>query len=223
VLALAEPTDDARWVGPEGLDVDNVEGEPARMSIPIDKARHDDTILALEMNGAPLLAAHGYPMRLLVPGWIGAYSVKWLGRLEVSSTWVPSWRADEYYVHRTPDGTISGPTTTHPLKSSFALEWPATLAAGHHKIRGHARCGSATVVGVEWSLDDGPWQPAELNEVDGVWAWTPFTVDVDLGAGDHQIRTRATADDGSTQPDEMPFHPNTILWNAVTRHPIVVR
>lgn len=221
VLDLAEPTGEARWVGPEGLDVENSEGAPARMSLPIEKARHDDTIVALRMNGEPLAAAHGYPVRLLVPGWVGAYSIKWLGRLEVSSAWVPSWRADEYYVHRTPDGAKAGPVTAHPVKSCLALDWPANLAAGRQTLRGYARCGSSPVVSVEWSLDDGAWQPAALDAIDGAWAWAPFTINVDLAPGGHQIRTRAVTADGQSQPEFMPLHPNTILWNAITRHPIV--
>jgi len=223
VLELAEATPDARWVAPQGLDLENTEGEPARMTLPIDKARHGDTILARRMNGAPLAPAHGYPIRLLVPGWVGAYSIKWLGRLEISSTWVSSWRADEYYVHRTPDGAKAGPVTTHPVKSSLALDWPARVASGKQTLRGYARCGSAKIASVEWSLDGESWQPADLDVVAGDWAWTPFTITVDLAPGDHEIGTRATTDDGQTQPDHLPFHPNTILWNAVTRHPIEVR
>ena len=222
VISAAEPTDDLAWIAPTGVDVDNTEGEPVRICLPIDKALDPDTIVALGMNGQPLPQAHGAPMRLLVPGWVGAYSVKWLGRLELSTTWVNSWRADTYYRLRDPDGTDRGPATAHPVKSSVALPWGAELAAGPQVLSGYARCGTSRVALVEYAVDDGDWADADLQPVDGKWAWTPFSFTWDAAPGPHTIRTRATTEDGQTQPDSVPYHPNTILWNAVTPHPVVV-
>jgi len=220
VLALAGFDESAAWVSPEGADDAHAEGEPARMCMPLDKALHDDTLIALTMNGTPLMAAHGAPARVLVPGWVGAYSVKWLRRIEVAPEWVPSWRADVYYVHRTPEGTKLGPATAHPLKSCLALPWPAQLPTGAQTLRGYARCGTSPVERVEWSLDDGPWHEAQIDPVDGAWSWYPFSFTVELGPGEHQVRTRAWNADGETQPEHKDFHPNTILWNAITRHPV---
>lgn len=221
VLALAGIEDSAAWVGPEGADDDHAEGEAARMSLPLDKALHDDTLVALTMNGEPLVRAHGAPARMLVPGWIGAYSVKWLRRIEVAPAWIPSWRADVYYVHRKPDGTKLGPATAHPLKSCLALPWPAELPSGPQTLRGYARCGTSVVERVEWSLDDGAWHEAVIEDIPGEWTWYPFSFELDLAPGRHQIRTRAWDANGATQPTHKDFHPNTILWNAVTRHPVV--
>lgn len=220
VVARAEPDDQARWVSPQGLDHDNVEGEPPRMCLPLDKALDPDTLIALEMNGAPLTVAHGAPARLVVPGWIGAYSMKWIEHIDVTAEWVPSWRGDVYYRLRDPDGTDRGPATVHPVKSSLALEWGESVPAGRVDLLGYARSGAGPITHVDWSLDDGPWRRAELIDSTGRWAWTPFRVPVDLESGEHRIRTRATDSTGATQPDTMPYNPSTILWNAVTPHPV---
>lgn len=222
VLAMTEITSDARFVGPEGLDVDNPEGHPAQMSIPMNKALDPDTIVALRMNDEPLLAAHGAPARLLVPGWVGAYSVKWLRRIEVSSSWISTWRSDEYYVMRNPDGSKIGPATAHPVKSSLALDWPGKLRPGPHTLFGYARAGGVRIASVEWSVDDGPWVAARLVGPNDRWTWAPFEFDWEATPGEHIIRTRATDAEGATQPDSVPFNPRTILWHAVTPHPVVV-
>lgn len=223
VLQAAELTDAAAWVSPCGLDVDNGEGEPARMCLPLDKALDPTTILAVEMNGEPLPRAHGSPVRLLVPGWVGAYSVKWLGELTVSTEWVPSWRADEYYVHRTPDGVKTGTITSHPVKSSLALPFPAVLDAGRHELFGYARSGQGAITSVDWRLDDGDWAPAELDQSTGPLGWTVFRFQVDLGAGDRIVRTRATDGSGAVQPERQPFHPSGVLWQTIIPHQIVAR
>lgn len=223
VLALAGIGPDAAWVSAVGGDLDNVEGEPAGMCMPLTKALDPDTLIATTMNDEPLLPAHGAPVRLLVPGWVGAYSVKWLASLEVSASWVPSWRADVYYRLRTPDGVDLGPATAHPIKSCLALDWPADLSVGPQRIGGYARSGGELIDCVEVSVDDGPWFEAPLSSEPGRWGWRPFAFDWDAEPGAHQIRSRAWDVSGATQPESMAYHPNTILWNAVTPHPVMVR
>ena len=221
VVALAVPTADAAWVSPQGLDHDNAEGEPPRMCMPLAKALDPDTLIALEMNGAPLAAAHGAPARLVVPGWIGAYSMKWIERIDLAAAWIPSWRNDVYYRLRDPDGTDRGPATEHPVKSSLALEWGEVVPTGPVDVLGYARSGAGAITTVEWSLNGGPWQYADLVDLPGRWSWTPFRLRVELTPGPHQIRTRATDSTGTTQPESVPYNPSTILWNAVTPHAIV--
>jgi DMSO/TMAO reductase YedYZ molybdopterin-dependent catalytic subunit len=221
-IKLATPTSEFRWLSPMGLDFDNEDGEPARMCIPAVKALDPDTIVALSMNGEPLLPAHGAPARLIVPGWVGAYSVKWLGRLELSSSWVNSFRADEYYQLRAPDGTKLGPATTHPIKSGLGLVWNAHMNPGPQIVRGYARATEAPIEAVEWSEDGGRWQQAELIRLNSKWGWTPFQFQWNATPGDHTLSTRATDSNGQTQPETMPFNPHTILWNAITPHPVRV-
>lgn len=223
VLDLAGRTAEAAWVGPTGLDHDNVEGEPIRMSMPMDKALDPDTIVALTMNDQELGPAHGAPARLVVPGWVGAYSVKWLERLEISERWIDSFRASEYYVLRDAEGNPTGPATAHPPKSQLALGWGTAVVPGRHAFTGYARSGLAPIETVEWALDDGPWQPADLLEDLGRWAWRPFHLAVDLTPGTHTIRTRATDASGNTQPAVQPPHRDGVLWHAVIPHPVVAQ
>jgi DMSO/TMAO reductase YedYZ molybdopterin-dependent catalytic subunit len=223
VLDLAGIKETAGWIGPMGLDVDNPEGEPIRMSLPIEKAMHPDTLVALTMNGEPLIPAHGFPARLIVPGWIGAYSIKWLDRIEVTKDWVESWRSNSYYVLREPDGTIIGPATSHPVKSNLGVEWNATLPVGLSSLAGCARSGNGTIERIEWSLDGGPWSEIEFIKPTERWAWVSFKIEVELSRGAHEIRTRATDSEGNAQPDEQPFHPEGVLWNAVIPHPVHVQ
>ena len=222
VLACAGVRPAAAWVSPVGLDHPNAEGEPVRMCLPATKAFHPDTLVALAMNGEPLDLMHGFPARVLVPGWVGAYSVKWLERIEVSSAWISSWRADTYYRRRAPDGTDLGPATSHPVKSSLALPWPAETGPGRQQLHGYARTGEGRVQRVEWRVDGGSWREATLLASTGGWAWQPFVFEWEATAGEHTIRTRATTDLGATQPDEMPFHPAGLLWNGVIPHPVRV-
>jgi DMSO/TMAO reductase YedYZ molybdopterin-dependent catalytic subunit len=223
VLELAGIKETAGWVGPMGLDVNNPDGEPVRMSLPLEKAMNPDTLVALCMNGQPLVPAHGFPARLVVPGWIGAYSVKWLDRIEVTKDWVESWRANGYYVLREPGGKIIGPATAHPVKSNLGIEWNATLPVGLSSLAGCARSGNGTIERIEWSLDDQPWCEIEFAKPAERWAWVPFIIEADLSAGSHEIRTRATDSEGHVQPDEQPFHPDGVLWNAVIPHPVQAR
>lgn len=223
ILDLAGVESVANWVSPCGLDADNAENEPPRMCLPLEKAIHEDTIIALTMNGAPLVRSHGAPARLLVPGWVGAYSMKWLGELTVTSEWVSSWRADEYYVHRDSEGRSTGPLTAHPVKSNLTLDFPAAVEAGARRLEGFARSGDAPIREVHWRVDQGEWRLAELGETAGRWSWTPFSFEVELASGEHHIETRATDDLGNTQPAVQPHHPNGVLWQAITPHPITVR
>jgi len=148
VLALAGPKQAAAWISPEGDDDDNTEGEAARMCMPRDKAEHDDTLVALTMNGAPLVQAHGAPVRVLVPGWVGAYSVKWVRRIEVSTSWVPSWRADVYYVRR-PHTPSRAASRSRGLRSCLldaraCVGTPAAVRALCSALSGVSMMGSGT-------------------------------------------------------------------------------
>lgn len=222
VLELAGVFEHAAWVSPAGLDHPNPEREPVRMCLPLHKALHPDTLVVLEMNGAQLEPMHGFPARLLVPGWVGAYSVKWLERIDVSSEWIPSWRADSYYRLRTPDGQDLGPAMAHPVKSSLALPWDTQLEAGNHQVVGYARASGVPIDRVEWKVDGGTWLEAELFGPNGAWTWSPFRFTWEASPGRHVLRTRATDTDGNTQPDEMPYHPDGILWCGVIPHPVTV-
>ncbi|MCY3577861.1 MAG: molybdopterin-dependent oxidoreductase, partial [bacterium] len=129
VLTLAGLADDAVSVLLVGLDEDSPEGGFQRV-LPLEKALDPDTILAYEMNGEPLPRDHGFPLRAIVPGWVGSSQIKWLGRIVVSAD--PQWTrnnttsyvliGDDY----SPEGEALGQVVTEQnIKSALALPWPA--------------------------------------------------------------------------------------------------
>jgi DMSO/TMAO reductase YedYZ molybdopterin-dependent catalytic subunit len=222
VLRRAGVKASAAWVAPCGLDVDNPEG-PIVVPMPASKALHEDTLLALEMNGAPLPPDHGFPARVLVPGWVGTYSVKWVAAIDVSAQRIPAYRTDEYYVMRNPAGVPIATLTRQNIKSALALPWPATLRAGRNRIHGFARAPEELVARVEWSDDGGrEWREAEIVSPNEKYGLVRFAFDWEAAPGAHQLRTRAWDAAGNTQPDAIPFNPGGFLYNAVIPHPVTV-
>src|SRR3954451_138404 len=217
VLALAGPLDAAAHVGFVGADL-APEAEPAQAfggSIPLDKAGRPEVLLAWKMNGEPLTPVHGAPLRVVVPGYIGARSVKWLERIEVRST---AW--DGYFQHVVfrlvpADGT-PGPGVGMPL-GLVALNAdvlpPAdgdTVAAGPVEVRGYAFAGGERhVARVDVSLDGAAsWVQAELLDDLGQWAWRHWRTTVELKPGEHELVVRAWDSSAATQPED-----EAALWN----------
>lgn len=213
----------ARDVMPIGLDDHQV-----RRPMPLAKALAEDTLLALQMNGQPLLPDHGFPVRMVVPGWVGTSWVKWVGRIHVATEAQHTpYNTTEYVLigprYRTQNPALGPVITEMPVCSLIQLDRPATLAAGRHTIRGRAYAGEGTIHDVAYSIDDAPWRPAELvgASTPGVWASWRFDWDAEPGA--HQIRIRATDQRGCSQPDSVPWNHHGYLYNAVVPHPVTVR
>jgi len=231
VLARAGIKDDAYHVCPIGLDRDAEEPDGVRVPMTAEKALHPDTLIALFMNGEPLPPDHGFPARTIVPGWVGTYSIKWLARIVVSSKhmWVvrnteryvlmgDAWPADDFAPAR------GAPITRHPIRSSLALPWPASLERGRREIRGFARGAEAPIVEVTWSADGGAtWRDAELLSPTDPYVWVAFAFAWDATPGDHALMTRATDANGDTQPMTQPFNNGGYLFAMVHPHPVVVR
>jgi len=222
---LLEPaglTSDAQEVMPESLDDNRF-----RRPMPLTKATADDTVVAVAMNGEPLPADHGFPARLVVTGWLGAASVKWLTRIEVAEQRLYSpWNTEDYVLIGSDfpaEGPARGPAiTTVPVAALVELPWPAQLRPEPQMIRGRAFAGENAIATVDYSIDHGPWQPARLDtpEVPGAWvrwqfAWTPEP-------GEHTLRVRATDDRGNTQPDTSPYNELGYLQHSVLSHPVRV-
>ncbi|MFC0337787.1 Mo-co oxidoreductase dimerisation domain-containing protein [Kushneria avicenniae] len=217
VLALAGLKEGAFHVRPEGLD----SGRFAR-PLPIDKALADDTIIALAMNGEPLPIDHGFPARLVVSGWLGAASVKWLGRLEVSRHALDTYWNTQDYTLAGPDYPAKGeadgvPITTMPVMSMIELEDDARLPSGPTILRGRALSGEGQVTAVEYCLDDGKWQHATLHTPDIAGAWVCWSLHCDLSPGQHTISARATDNRGHQQPEQVSWNNHGCCYNAVTR------
>jgi DMSO/TMAO reductase YedYZ molybdopterin-dependent catalytic subunit len=183
-------------------------------------------MLVLEMNGEPLPADHGYPVRLLVPGWVGIASIKWLGSLEVSTQALQSpWNTIWYRMTGGDYPGDSPPLTDVPVRSTFELPWRAEFAAGVAvTLHGRSWSGAAPIERVEVSVDGGvTWDTAQLTGPHRRYSWTHWQVPwVPGGAGAYELLARATDRLGRTQPDVVPFNSEGYLFWAVVRHPVTV-
>src|SRR6202000_2067107 len=163
VLALARPLANASDVGCEGADV-SLEARPAQRfggSVPLDKASRPEVLLAWAMNGEPLPPVHGAPLRVVVPGYIGARSVKWLRRIELRERPWPGYF--QHVVYRlVPEDGVPGPGVGMPLgliALNAAVLSPvdgASVRAGAVDVRGYAFAGGdRSVERVDVSTDGG--------------------------------------------------------------------
>jgi DMSO/TMAO reductase YedYZ molybdopterin-dependent catalytic subunit len=194
----------------EGADRGTPRGQTREISfersLPIDVARGNDILLALRMNDAPLTPDHGAPVRLLVPGWYGMASVKWLRRIEVLDHALEAHFQTRQYRFHGPDesaGRQAPPVTTVRVNSMItSIGSGESLGPGGHDVRGVAWSGDAPISAVELSVDAGPWSPATLIGEAVPFAWRRWRFEwPGAPIGRHSLRTRATAADGSTQPD----------------------
>jgi len=227
VLGSAGISDDAVSVMLIGMDIDSPEAGFRRV-IPAETAMDPDTLLVHEMNGETLPRDHGYPLRALVPGWVGSTSIKWLSRIVVSSEQQWARNNTTSYVligdDYPPEGEALGQVvTTQSIKSALALPWPAEIDAGNHRIGGYAHSPAGRIAGVEWSADSGrSWQRAELIGPQARLGWVRFEFDWEALAGMHTVMARATDVAGNTQPDQVPFNEKGYLFNQPLPHPIHV-
>jgi sulfite oxidase len=217
VLALASPLREAAHVGLEGADM-CPEATPAQRfggSIPLDKACRPEVLLAWAMNGEPLPDVHGAPVRVVVPGYIGARSVKWLERIELRAEPWPGYFQHVAY-RLVPEDATPGPGAGFALglvalnADVLAPADGATVAAGPVEVRGYAFAGGERhVARVDVSLDGGAsWSQAELRDDLGRWAWRHWRITVDLPAGEHEVLVRAWDSSAATQPED-----EAGLWN----------
>ncbi|MCW2844681.1 MAG: sulfite oxidase [Nocardioides sp.] len=227
VLRHAGLRDDAVQVMPVGLDdpfvEDGVDHGRVRRPLPMEKAL-DDALIAWEMNSEPLPVDHGFPARLVVPGWVGIASIKWLGELRVTTSIVDSpWNTTWYRMHGEGWSDEDAVLDVMPVKS--IIDVTGRLEAGRMSVlRGRAWSGEATVSVVELSTDGGAtWQETTLtgpNEpsswVEWEHAWTPSQT------GPHELVTRATDSRGRRQPVQAPLNDDGYLFSASVRHPVTV-
>ena len=174
-------------------------------SLPLEKALHPDTLLATHMNGEQLEPCHGFPLRLIVPGWYGVASVKWLTRIEaVDAPFKGYFQSVKYtFTHQTGSGPRTDVIGPMPVKSEILRPAQgAVLGAGANRIIGMAWAGERAVAAVEVSVDGGAtWQRAELSGPSARFSWTPWEyLWKVLDGGDHSILARAIADNGDVQP-----------------------
>jgi sulfane dehydrogenase subunit SoxC len=210
-------------VMPEGLD-DEVTGlGHVRRPLPIEKALQPDTLLVYAMNGQTLPPDHGFPIRLLVPGWAGIASIKWVGRLEVASEPLFSpWNTTMYrlFGEAYPDSPL---VTSQVVKSAFELPFPATLNAGPQVLRGRAWSGRGKIVHVDVSFDGGAhWRRTRLSTPNNSQAWVRWSLPWDPQPGSYVLKARARDSRGNVQPATVPFNTQGYLFGAIVNHPVTV-
>ena len=207
----------------EGADTGRPDGTTRQVafsrSLPIAKALDPDTLIAYEMNAAPLTPEHGAPLRLVVPGWYGMASVKWLARLEARATPFEGYFQNERYVYDYANDLPTEPVS-EILPKALILEPGARVRHGPVRIAGWA-WGGAEIARVEISIDGGEWQEAALGLGLGRYAWRRFELAWDARTpGRHTLRARAIDVRGRQQPEWARYNKHGYGNNAV--RPILV-
>lgn len=219
VLAAADPEPEAQHVELIGLDETERHGERFAFggSIPLDKALRPEVLLAYDMNGQPLSPVHGAPLRAVVPGWIGARSVKWLTRIHLREEPSENYFQSKAYRLFPPDvgqdnvvwdtGLMLGEFNVSSVICSPTEE--QTLPPGPTAVRGWAFAGERQVARVDVSTDGGrTWKTAELEPERSRWTWRRWEARIELPPGPCGLICRAWDSAAQTQPED-PGH----IWN----------
>jgi DMSO/TMAO reductase YedYZ molybdopterin-dependent catalytic subunit len=201
-------------------------------SLPLEEAMREDVLLAYEMNGQSLLPQHGFPLRLVVPGWYGMTHVKWLSRITVLAQPFDGYQQSRGYRLRADPDEPGEPVTRIRPRSLMVPPGIPDFAtrgrivdAGPHVVRGRAWSGRAPIARVEFSDDDGrTWRSANLDGPPrDAFAWRGWSIEWDATHGERVLCCRATDATGETQPLEPSWNVGGYANNAVQRVPTLVR
>jgi DMSO/TMAO reductase YedYZ molybdopterin-dependent catalytic subunit len=203
--------------------VEGLDSVKVNRPISLVKAFEEDTLLAYAFNGEPVPPDHGFPVRAIVPGWVGINNIKWVGRIEVRNSVIDVPTTTKTYVLEGPDYPSKVVLREQTIKSAVALPWAATLPAGRQRVRGFAWSPVGRISRVEYSLDRGAtWRPAFLREPNITRAWVRWDFEWDARPGDHVILTRAVDDQGNAQPATIPWNAQGYGYNVPVPHPVKV-
>jgi len=237
VLEMAQLTDNARHVWFEGLDeIKRDNGTiPFGASIPIEKAMQTEpdigALLVTQMNGRPLTADHGFPLRTVVPGYIGARSVKWLGKILVSDQ--PStnhYVATAYKIVKQTkplDWKEAGPIYRFPINAAIAADEEISLGPGTFRISGYvlpSGISGARIRRVQVSTDSGDtWVNAELTGAEQDYCWRLWNAKIKVTESTTEVIARATDTKGGFMPYRVPWNAKGYLQNSWYRVPVKVQ
>jgi DMSO/TMAO reductase YedYZ molybdopterin-dependent catalytic subunit/rhodanese-related sulfurtransferase len=205
-----------------GADRGEVEAHPGPVhferGLSLDTARQAGAILAYAMNGEPLPLQHGFPVRLIVPGWYGVASVKWLDSIELVDRAFDGHFQTTKYQYET-DAMRREPVTLQRVRA--LVTQPAdgeVLPVGEVTVRGVAWSGAAPIARVEISVNDEPWREARLvgERQSHRWQWWELHTRLDL-PGQHCLRARATDLAGRSQPEVPEWNRQGYGNNAIQR------
>jgi sulfite oxidase len=221
VIRAAEPEPSATHVWFEGLDIAQVGDSTTAFgaSIELGRALEDDVVLAFEMNREPLSQIHGAPLRVVVPGAIGARSVKWLARVTLADR--ESGNHFQARSYRLGDDAIR----SSPLNSYICTPRSnERVQPGRARVTGYATAAGVSVLtGVELRIDRGEWSECMLMDEPASGAWSRWAADVELETGEHELSVRAHDSSGSSQQTtlESSWNPRGYLNNAI--HSVAIR
>lgn len=229
VLALTGILKSAKHIIFTGADSRSPHGPRFIRSIPAEKALDPNTILATSMNGMPLSQEHGSPIRVVVPGWIGAASVKRVTAIIASQSEAEGQDMQaSYRLPLMPSGESTGSSRaltslrvksiiTAPRDREYATEGPIV-------VRGFAWAGEAEIAAVEISTNLGDsWCPARMGDFRARYAWRSWEYRwLPPHRGEHEIWVKATDTWGETQPLRTAWNPRGYMWNGIDRIRIVV-
>ena len=213
VLQAAVASDDGLHVAFEGADIaenEGAENAPYGVSIPMSKAVSGDVLLAWAMNGEPLAREHGAPLRVVVPGFAGVRSTKWIRDIRVQDRPSDAFQQAHDYLLFPPDMRAAtqdprrGVTIDEmPLNAAICEPAPgSSLPERSTTIRGYAIATDRAIARVDVSVDGGrQWSQATIEDHGGArWSWTFWHATLDLLAGEHELVVRAWDAAGQTQP-----------------------
>jgi DMSO/TMAO reductase YedYZ molybdopterin-dependent catalytic subunit len=189
-----------------------------------------DVLLVHAMNGQPLLPQHGFPLRLIVPGWYGMASVKWLHRIEALDRPFDGFQQIHTYIYKTRVEERGTPVTHMRVKSLMVPpgipDWwtgKRLVQAGAVTLHGRTWSGGGVpIMRVEVAVNSG-WSEARLDPAIGPYAWHGWRFDWDAAPGEYELACRATDANGTTQPLEAPFDRGGFGNNMVHRMQVTVR
>ncbi|WP_155128988.1 sulfite oxidase [Pseudovibrio flavus] len=235
VLEKAGVQANAIYTAHEGADA-HLSGDPEKMPIsrgmPIEKAMTDNVLIAFEMNGEPIHKQNGAPLRLVVPGWPGSLSHKWLKRIYLRDIVHdgPKMTGKAYRVPNRPVEPGEKVETKDfeiiermPVKSIITFPENGAASGETVEVRGHAWSGDRSIEDLEVSIDFGAtWQKAELDAPVNSGAWQNWRTNVTFPQkGYYEVWARATDSAGEMQPFAIDWNPKGYLNN--TMHRVAVR
>ena len=223
LIERACPARDAVEISFTGADYgfDKGEGHYFGRSLTLKQLEKLDVLLVYAMNGAPLLPQHGAPLRIIVPGWYGMASVKWLKRIEALTRPFDGFQQVRTYRYRTDENDPGIPITTIRVKSLMqppgVPDWTSRkrlVNAGPVTLNGRAWSGAGVAIEkVEVGIN-GEWHNAELGKSGGPYAWVKWHFDWCALAGEYTLRCRATDVEGNVQPLDPPWDMSGFANNA---------
>ena len=212
VLKRASLQAEARHVAFDGADTAMATAPDFVRSVPLEKCLHPDTLIATHMNGAPLPVAHGFPARVITPGWEGAASVKWVTKMTAVPAEHDGFFMKTAYRYPTRPVAPGEAVDAKDLAALTSLTVKSLITRSGGPVQGLAWAGEADIVKVEVSLDAGQtWREAALGSEKAPFAWRRFRLEGRPAAG--VAMSRATDSQGRIQPTTPAWNPSGYLYN----------